>query len=332
MFNDLFSVIVPVYNADKYLEERTQSIFNQTYPNIEVIFIDDCSTDESWQVLEKIKAQHTNVILHKNAVNQGAGASRNIGLNLANGKYVFFADADDELELNLLEKAYKTLEKEQSDFVFISFKHILKDKIVFKSLPSEALIAQDMEQIRKLSFKLPLTTCTKVLRTSFLKSNDIKFPSIYSGEDYCWSLHLIFCAKKVSFINECLYKYIMTEGSITSGNYARDIFACYAFSYELLCKYGLNDTLQKELHADFIEFYCNYCKSLNHQKKNELIESFRSSQHPQLVSERLNNFKTLEKFPFYKLLPSIFFKKTRKDLKESYIVYSRYKYAANTLK
>lgn len=59
MFNDLFSVIVPVYNADKYLEERTQSIFNQTYPNIEVIFIDDCSTDESWQVLEKIKAQHT---------------------------------------------------------------------------------------------------------------------------------------------------------------------------------------------------------------------------------------------------------------------------------
>ena len=123
MDKDLISVIVPVFNAASYLESRIANLINQTYPNVEFIFIDDCSTDNSFELLKSIQQAHPNkeIKIFKNQQNLGPANTRNKGLELSSGQFVYFADADDIADISLLEKAHKALVEEQSDVVFFAY-------------------------------------------------------------------------------------------------------------------------------------------------------------------------------------------------------------------
>lgn len=110
------SVIIPVYNVEKYLEQCLDSIVNQTMKELEIICVDDSSTDNSKRILEKY-AELDNRIKIIAQPNSGAGAARNKGLAVAKGKYVSFLDSDDFFELNMLEEAFEKAEKDKADFV-----------------------------------------------------------------------------------------------------------------------------------------------------------------------------------------------------------------------
>ena len=113
------SIITPVYNSDKYLDEMINNIKNQTYKNWELILIDDCSTDDSLQIINFYKSSKIKVF--KNKKNIGAGLSRNLGMKKAKGRYITFIDSDDYWHRNYLKKTLNFLKKNDFHFVFTSY-------------------------------------------------------------------------------------------------------------------------------------------------------------------------------------------------------------------
>ncbi len=116
---DLVSVIIPVYNTEKYIQETIESVLNQTYKNIEIIAVNDGSTDQSLEILEKLKNKALNKIIIHNQKNQGQTKSRNNGVELANGKFLLFLDSDDKIDPTYIEKCVSLLnQKKTIDLVY----------------------------------------------------------------------------------------------------------------------------------------------------------------------------------------------------------------------
>ena len=112
------SVITPIYNADKYLESTLESVFNQTYKNLEIVLVDDCSTDTSKAIIEKFMCKHSEIIYYCQPKNMGAGAARNKALELATGQYVAFLDSDDLWLPEKTEKQIQLMKKKNSPFSY----------------------------------------------------------------------------------------------------------------------------------------------------------------------------------------------------------------------
>ena len=115
--NPVVSVIIPVYNVEKYLEECIDSVLAQTYQNIEIILVDDGSTDSSGLICDRYAEKNTNIsVIHQK--NSGLSAARNSGLNKANGDYIYFLDSDDYISADAIEKLFSIAENDKSDIVF----------------------------------------------------------------------------------------------------------------------------------------------------------------------------------------------------------------------
>lgn len=120
------SIIIPVYNVEKYIEECLQSLINQTYTNLEIILIDDGSTDKSGEICDCYKKQDTRIrVIHK--TNGGAASAKNIGLKIFNGDYVMFVDSDDMIDVKCIENRVLALEKNDVDIVQSNFINIFQD-------------------------------------------------------------------------------------------------------------------------------------------------------------------------------------------------------------
>ena len=121
------SVIIPVYNDEKYLAQCLDSVLRQTYSNLEIILVDDGSTDSTPELCEKYREKYANIrILHKK--NGGVGSSRNAGLEMATGEYVLFVDHDDLLSETHIEELYKLLKKNDADIAVGNFNHFIEEK------------------------------------------------------------------------------------------------------------------------------------------------------------------------------------------------------------
>ena len=117
------SVIIPVYNVEKYLRECLDSLINQSFKDFEVICIDDGSTDKSYKILEEYSQKDSRIKVLKQEHN-GAGAARNLGIEIAKGKYIQFLDSDDYFEPNMLEELYNTAEKFGADMAVCSARKV----------------------------------------------------------------------------------------------------------------------------------------------------------------------------------------------------------------
>lgn len=132
MEDSLISVIVPVYNVEDYLEECIDSLIHQTYKNLEIILIDDGSTDSSGDICDKYASQHSNiVVIHKD--NGGLSSARNAGLDVANGYYVVFVDSDDFCDLQMCQILFEAITTDNQYGIVSSIPYILKNKIIQNS-------------------------------------------------------------------------------------------------------------------------------------------------------------------------------------------------------
>ena len=123
------SLIMPVYNAEKYLAEALESVFRQTFKDYEVICVDDGSTDNSLKILQEFASKHENMTVITQE-NKRVSAARNAGFNVSKGEYVQFMDADDVLRDNAFELAYKRISETNADMVVFCYERLIKDKIV----------------------------------------------------------------------------------------------------------------------------------------------------------------------------------------------------------
>lgn len=124
MKQPLISIITPLYNSEKYIGRTIQSVLNQTYKNWEMIIIDDCSTDNSFSLVEQLTKKESRIKLYKNDKNSGAGVTRNNGISKANGKYIAFLDSDDQWLPEKLDVQVNFMEENKIDFSFTNYQQV----------------------------------------------------------------------------------------------------------------------------------------------------------------------------------------------------------------
>lgn len=234
--NVKINIIVPVYNAEKYIERCMESLINQTYRNIEVICVNDGSTDNSLSVLKRY-AKKDNRITVIDKENEGVSLARNKGIELACGQYLMFVDADDWIEPTTCEVALAEMLKENADVIMWPYIREFKDKSVPKKIwDSDKLVFKDTDVQTKLhrrfvglldkELSMPESAdalCTiwgKLYDGSLIKQNKILFKDIRelgTYEDGLFNLDVFGYVKKVVYINQFFYHYRKdNDASITT--------------------------------------------------------------------------------------------------------------------
>lgn len=190
---DLISIIIPVYNAELFLDECIKSLIKQTYKNLEIIFIDDGSKDESKKIIEK----YLNIdsrIKYFYKENGGACSARNKGLEEMTGEYVCFVDSDDYVENDYVNKLYSSIKENKANIACCNFSRVNeKCKKIIKQTPQD-----------HWSFELP-SLCNKLFDAKLFK--DFFIPTGFKFEDNAILPILFFKAEKISFVDDSLYNY-----------------------------------------------------------------------------------------------------------------------------
>lgn len=209
------SIIIPVYNADLYLEQCLESILSQTLKNIEIICVDDGSTDKSLSIIEKYELTDKRISIIKQK-HYNSGKARNIGLKHANGEYVLFIDADDFLEMKAIEIMYSKAKSKNVDIVVFGayrYNNINNKKIYYKdalNISKNKLRENPMkkEAISDCLFdSLGIVVWNKLIKRNLIEKNKIKFQEITRSNDIYFSLVSLSLATDIFIIEEPLINY-----------------------------------------------------------------------------------------------------------------------------
>lgn len=213
MTNDkLVSIIIPVYNASRFLEETINSIQEQTYSNWEAIFIDDCSSDNSYNLIKKYQKEDKRIKLIKNKTNSGAAVSRNNGIDHAEGDYLCFLDADDKWHPEKLAKQINFMQKLNCEFSFTGYQFANE-----KCTPNGKIVLVPNKINYKQALKnTTIWTSTVMFDMGKLTKDDIYMPNIKRGQDTAtwWKV-----LKKIEYaygLNEVLSYYRRTNNSLSA--------------------------------------------------------------------------------------------------------------------
>ena len=295
------SVIIPVYNAEKYLPVCLESLLIQTFTDFEVIVVDDCSTDNSCAVaenfLERFGGRLKVLSLEENT---GSGAvPRNVGLEVASGKYIFFVDSDDLLIDVALEELYNCAEESGAEIVymnsgFLCGAEILPKSIVAREWDSAFSVEEPTfepddlnERVKKfLKNGFVWSPWTKFLRRDFLIDNGIKFPPMRISEDGSWTLEIICLAKKILRVPNPLYVWRSNENSMTRSNRSPEQDLIFWSNPLINCLEYLDEFMSS------LEFF-----KINPAVRLEVLELF-ATIHFQHMSEA---FKALEPQEVYEI-------------------------------
>lgn len=221
MNNPKISVIIPVYNTEKYLKRCLNSVVNQNFKNIEIIIINDFSPDNSLETIKEFLKIDKRIILINKLKNEGLSAARNTGLEIARGEYILHIDSDDWIEQNYLEDLYKEAKKNNSDIVITDF------YMDYDNGKLKYCIDQKIEQ--EYESQVFLQNCfigqgyicvwNKLIRKSLYIENNIKHPiNISLGEDLAVIPKLFYYSKKITKLNKAYVHYIQNINSITKTN------------------------------------------------------------------------------------------------------------------
>lgn len=248
------SVIVPVYNNERYVAECIESILNQTHENLELILINDGSTDTSLNICEKYKILDERIKLIS-IQNSGVSTARNLGLKVMTGDYVTFVDSDDWIESNTLETALTNSIENNSDITIWSYFKNYKSKEVKLSLvPGEnrdfvsdidkeilylkSIYSQYEKQTKSEDVPIGTVMC-KLYKTSFIRKYNLDFnPNLIRSEDIIFALNAFRLAEKITYFDSNLYHYRINNSSMSFGyKYIQDTITPFNLLIEELKKF-----------------------------------------------------------------------------------------------
>ena len=221
------SVIVPIWNVEKYLDRCIQSILNQTLKDIEIILVDDESPDNCPQMCDEYAKLDSRVkVIHKK--NGGLGLARNSGIEVANGEFITFIDSDDFIDLCMMERLYKECKNEKLDVIYSEFNVddypgfrivLLPEKLYIGSEQIEGLCLDMIgaEPTFISSVKFQCSACKGLYSSDLIRNNKLKFLSerLYISEDLMFNLDLLKFAQRVKFVPWQFYHYCLNGVSLT---------------------------------------------------------------------------------------------------------------------
>jgi glycosyltransferase involved in cell wall biosynthesis len=219
----LISIIVPVYNVEKYLARCLNSILNQTYKNLEIVLINDGSTDYSRKICQKYASQDSRIVFI-DQINKGVSATRNLGLRVAKGDYIGFIDSDDLIDPEMYEEVMNTALKFDLQIVATNYyayeRGNLNYQIIRNDLPHNIVLGT--EQVKEYFLQsyygsflgIVPSICTKIYKTSLLRENNICFnEKLKRAEDFWFNFDVFLIASKVFVIDKPYYHYFKNDGS-----------------------------------------------------------------------------------------------------------------------
>lgn len=216
---DKVSVVIPVYNTEKYLEQCVDNVLQQSYTELEILLINDGSTDNSAMLCDQYEKQDSRVrVIHKR--NGGLSSARNKGIDEATGQYILFLDSDDYWDDKyLVEKLLKAVN--ENDLVNFRYKHYIEESNKYVDcLPSceENFAGKKKDEILERLLQKGLflaSACNKLISMKLIKENQLYFRENITSEDVDWCARLLLACDKVTYLNTDAYVYRQRQGSIT---------------------------------------------------------------------------------------------------------------------
>lgn len=313
--NSKMSVIIPVYNVELWLRKCLDSLLNQTYSNIEIILIDDGSTDKSSEICDEYSRKDSRVkVMHIR--NGGQSVARNKGLYVSQGEYILFVDSDDYLcDREIIEKFINILKNSKCDFIYTSYcrfndenedeiTEILPINLINKNIENK--LGKDIlaDLITQNSFHH--APYLKVCRRDFILKNNLYFREGYYHEDAEWSFKVFYYAKKVVIYNEPWYMRRMRENSTITSRDEKSI--CKKLCDRLiianeLIKFFVERNVSKIIIDDLVRMYWgdlmitrDIKESTNIKKCTEIISSTKSVLEKANVKKYLIGSKLIKYF------------------------------------
>lgn len=220
----LVSIIMPVYNCEKYLSESIGSVIAQSYKNWELLIVDDGSTDKSVSIIQSYVEKDSRIRFYKNESGEhGPGIARNCGIERISGKYTYFIDADDWIEKDLLQDTVALAEKTNADIVPFGF--IIEDvgkSIIKKLRPCGNFEYADFQNIAHEIVRGTWSECHELIRSELLQN--VRHNKYKTGEDICFQMDLLCNVRKVCGIDREYYHYRVVKDSISHTDKWDDMF------------------------------------------------------------------------------------------------------------
>ena len=305
-----FSILVPVYNVEKYLEQCVESLLNQTYKGeYEIILVDDGSTDSSGKICDRYQKNNPDKIKVVHKKNEGLVSARQAGIEAANGEYSLFADSDDFAENTLLETVNECINRNNNpDMVIYSFRYYSNGKTDERksTLSADEKIFTNYNK-KEIYEALICTTFiaslwTKALKTEILKNDPTDYSKYYDknmAEDWFRSIHLLTDADKIVYINEPLYYYRTNEDSISRSFRFETIskkntLYVYDRLTEYLPEWGMNtEEYRHKLNSrwlnEVIYTFSSYYENVSVKDKKAVLKYDWSSMLPEAVRDENGN-------------------------------------------
>lgn len=255
-----FSVVLPVYNVERYLKRCIHSVLEQNREDYEMILVDDGSTDGSPAICDDYAESYPHIrVIHKE--NGGLSSARNAGIKAAQGEYVWFVDSDDWIEPDALNRLDQTIGSEQPELVRFGYMRLEGDRaerILLPFVPDGG--DGRIELLRRAAFCEPgkyiLSSCTHLYSRAFLLQNQLLFVSerICGSEDYLFNLMALMRAQHIKTLRQPLYSYERREGSLTQ-QYKADLPLKYERLTSLLLDFARKNALEKQYAGLIRRFY-----------------------------------------------------------------------------
>lgn len=281
--DNLVSIIVPIYNTEKYLEKCIKSLLMQSYQKLEIILVNDGSTDNSKEICEKY-ARNDKRILIVNKRNEGLELARKSGYQKATGEYIMHVDSDDYLPLNAVRILVENAEKENADIVIGNITRVIGNygivKKMYRSIPKCLITHEEMVKNYYISFFgvniLPVNVCGKLYRKAFLDSQNIRNIGLTHGEDLCYNIQVFPYARKTIIVDNNVYFY--RWGGMTSQmneTLFEDARKAYRLKKEMLQKFEVEKG-KYFIAVELKNFFVTYLESffIYTQMDKSIIEPY----------------------------------------------------------
>ncbi len=244
------SIIVPVYNLELYVERCLNSLVNQTLKEIEIIVINDGSTDKSKEIIEKISNQYPNIIKLFDVPNMGAAKARNFGLSKATGEYIGFVDGDDYVSKDMYEKLYNKAIEENADIVTTAYYKEKEEKCEEKGTKQSECFGYSLHEQPNILIESFPYIWNKIFKRDLIIKNELEFEDLKIYEDLVFTYKLFLTANKISKVYEPLYFYIVTRENSLTHKFSEkrfDIFKAFQSLIDFMKKTNCFEEFKNEI-------------------------------------------------------------------------------------
>lgn len=306
---DKVSIIVPIYNVLEYLERCINSLFQQKYKNIEIILVDDCSTDGSRELAQKLAKKDSRCIFIQREKNGGLSAARNTGMKVASGEWLAFVDSDDWVTEDYISAMYDVAKKDDADIVMSSIYYYYENGS-YKEVSPFADLTTKSSQREKIALCRPYAV-TRLFRKTFIKNSMLEFPTnVWRAAEQGFIIPLLTKTEKISILHKPMYYYFQRKNSNSNKNHQNIDITFYPKSIENVIK---NSEKGYEIELEY--------RSICDLMYGMIMIMLRSKKSNDEILEVISSFN--KKYPHWK--KNIYLKKLAKG-KRIFILCASYKW------